>query len=248
MTSADRLYKILKSLLDENSNANTTTSAYALRNAFGIQGNIDRQRLMKYYNSTIKLVQNLKNICESIGGRMAKEFVLNLDIIEEALLSIGYSSSHKDLSTFASLLNSGIAMAGLKNIAAYIDDNDLEKDVEDKELEQIQCELESLISTIENATIDAGFQRMLISNLRDLTRDIQEYKLFGTANISHMLQKTAGQALLHSQRIEPSQENIGIFNQVLSKMRDFNTIISFSTTWFHAIPVIASATTVLGSC
>jgi len=206
--------------------------------------NAERKQVMKYYNSTSMLIQRLIETCESsIGGRMATRFVANLETINEAFLSIGFNSERGDLSTFASMLNNEIAMNGLENLAAYIADNDLEKEIDEDALEQIKDDIHELISKIEEASIDVGFQKALIVNLISLRRDIQEYKLLGTANINHTLQKTVGNTVLYSLHVEQTTENIDMRDRILNKMRDFNTIFSFTSTLYQVAPAIAGAAT-----
>jgi len=229
---------ILNSLLA--SYRNSVSSAKALAKAYNFDDLSNDKQILKHHASAIKLIQNLKELCETFGGRMAQGYISNLDIILESMLCIGYSSNPTSLDLFANKLNSGAAITSLESLAAYIADHNLEKELNDEELAQILDEVDGLLSTIENASIDIEFKKMLIANLKEMVFAVRDYRLFGVSQISNMMQKTTGQTILHAQRLEYTEENKNIFDLMLSKMRDFNTIISFTSTLHHAVPLIAS--------
>ena len=242
-TSADRLYKILESLLESRIAGNFSSTALA--RALNVSNTKDEKLILKRLSDAVMLAHRLKELCGKVGGRMGEGFILSLDTIIGAMLCIGYNQNQNGLDTFAAHLWDRAAMADLANLAAYISDHNLEKELKEEDLASIKDGIAELIEIIENATIDADFKKELVANLKNLVIAIQEYEIFGSAQINSLIQKSVGQTVLSSQRLERTEENINLVNHVLSKMRDFNTIISFSTTVHHAVPLIASATTLI---
>jgi len=137
-TSADRLHEILLTLIyqpSNNSTRNRVTASIQIADFFSCELN-DNKAISHYYSKILDLANNLKKISSSIGGRTTSGFEANMDDIINALHSIGIYSGI-GLDEYNELLNNGIALAGLKKLADYIADNNLEKDIDDNELTQI---------------------------------------------------------------------------------------------------------------
>jgi len=238
-TSADRLHDILLLLIYPPSNTSTpnrVTASNQIANFFGCASS-DNKAISHYYSKIHELACNLKKISSSVGGRTASGFEANMDDIIHALHSIGIYSPI-GLDEYNELLNNEIALAGLKKLADYIADNNLEKDIDDNELTQIKEQLQNLVTTVANSAIDANLKKRLLTNLNSLNSSIQDHIFFGTSAINNNLEKITGQLILDAQWVEHTEENTSILRQVFDKMRDFNTVFSFATTLRYNLPVI----------
>jgi len=233
-TSADRLYEILDKLLAGGGGGNPRL---ALRSIFNFG---DLTLAYKYLMKTIELSSTLKKMSEMLGGRIAETMETHFEKIQEALLSIDFNNSNQGFAMFSDILSNGNAMAGLKMFASYIADNNIEKDIQQEELEAILQEIDNLIQTIENSAIDARLRTSLIANLKSMEKSIQEYGFFGILAISDTIQKTTGQVVLESLQTEQTEESKSISRLILEKMRDFNTIISFGANSQALLPAIAT--------
>ena len=180
-----------------------------------------------------------------LEGRVAEGFQSDINNILEALLSIDVERPD-GLSRFSQKLKDGLAMKGLKNFASHIADNGLEKEIRQEELESIQEQINELINTIENTIIDDDdFKKMLIFNLKSLIQSIHEYSFFGVTAINDSLQKITGQVALHPQRHALTKERENIIRLIFEKMRDFNTITSFTNTMHQALPIIVGTVSLM---
>jgi len=235
-TSADRLHEILSGLL-RFVNSHPVT---AFRSIFSLDNNVSLEDIYKLHMKTVELSSNLRKMSKALGGRTAARFGPNIEKIQEALLSIDLERSN-GLDSFSKKLSNGAAMTGLNMFAGYIADHNIEREVKQEDLELIQQEINELICTIENSTIDADFKKSLIANLNSLILSIQEYNFFGSATISDIIQRTTGQTTLQLLQNEQTEETKSIIQLVFEKMRNFNTIISFTTTVNQAFPFIVGA-------
>jgi len=238
-TSADKLHEILTTLMYPSDAADLFNHQLCDRFArfFGCSSS-DHRTISNYYAKTLELASSVKLISKSIGGRTAVGYEANIDEIIDALLSIGAYNHISGLDDYNERLKNGIALAGLKKLADYIADHNIEIDVDGEEITLIQEQLMKLISDVKNSSIDVSLKKKLLVNLNNVYSSVQEYNYFGITAINDAVEKTTGQLMLDVQRVEQTEENITMARQVLEKMRDFNTVCTFTATLLHALPML----------
>lgn len=234
-TSADRLHKILERLVG----AYNINHDYSPKSAFELIFKIssDQETLFLHFIETINLVKLLKNMCTSFGGRMATAYAKDMDNIHKAVASLTLTSGRARLTKFVAILSDTNAMDGLEKLAAHIADTGLEREIDMQDLATIEEDLADLIGTVQNANLDTNFKNMLLAELNCLLVSVQEYEFFGSTPIQEALQRTTGKVILHAQQIEQTAESIDITKRVFSKMRDINTIVSFTAITQQALPI-----------
>ncbi|MCL2386998.1 MAG: hypothetical protein FWC89_05520 [Defluviitaleaceae bacterium] len=136
-------------------------------------------------------------------------------------------------------------MAGLQMFASYIADNNIEKEIYQEDLDLIQSEVNELITTVADSMIDNKLKKSIIANLNNISILIHEYYFFGSATVNNAIQKTLGQTVLQFSQIEQTEENKNIFMQFLEKMRNINTVISFTSNVQQVHNIVATAMPVL---
>jgi len=221
----------------------SNTPASAFREVFTNPG-ANLNEVYIYYRKTIELAQGIKNMCNTFGGRTAIGFKDTMDKIQEALLSLEIERTDGFIA-FRKKLSDKSAMSGLKSIADYIADQNIEIEIQQKSLDKILQDTNDLIIYVNGLTIDIALAKSIIANLNNIIFSVNEYSMFGSANIKHSISSTAGHVFIKTVHQQPTEESLTLMQHVLSKMRDFNTIVSFTTTMAPTLPIIFEAVKLL---